>query len=161
MVYDPKMVRDEVASKDLDKKPALGGMEGGFGLASAEDQYNPKVLPKRYMDDEVADRIYKPNSPEFQAAFDKAAAKWLSRDCHRSQYGYPFRVGIELALENRHRSITFASFTCSGADLPGPVRRDGCPRGLQRPGRRQGAGAIRPIERPDLPWWRERPHPGY
>jgi len=50
-------------------------------------------------------------------AFDKAAAKWLSRDCHRSQYGYPFRVGIELALENRHRSITFASFTCSGAEI--------------------------------------------
>jgi hypothetical protein len=117
MVYDPKMVRDEVASRDLDKKPALGGMEKGFGLASAEDQFNPKVLPKRYMDDEVADRNYKANSPEFQAAFDKAAAKWLSGDCHRSQYGYPFRVGIELALENRHRSITFASFTCSGAEI--------------------------------------------
>jgi hypothetical protein len=117
MVYDPKMLRDEVASKDLDKKPALGGMAPGFGLAAAEDQFNPKVLPKRYMDDEAADRVYKPNSPEFQAAFDKAAAKWLSRDCHRSQYGYPFRVGIELALENRHRSITFASFTCSGAEI--------------------------------------------
>src|SRR6267154_3274649 len=117
MVYDPKLLRDEVASKDLDKKPALGGMAPGFGLASAEDQFNPKVLPKRYMDDEAADRIYKPNSPEFHAAFDKAAAKWLSRDCHRSQYGYPFRVGIELSLENRHRSITFASFTCPGAEI--------------------------------------------
>src|SRR5258708_11621570 len=117
MVYDPKMARDEVASKDLDKKPALGGMSEGFGLASAEDQFNPKVLPKRYMDDEAADRVFKPNSPEFQTAFDKAAAKWLSRDCHRSQYGYPFRVGIELSLENRHRSITFASFTCSGAEI--------------------------------------------
>jgi hypothetical protein len=117
MVYDPKMVRDEVASTDLDQKPALGNMEGGFGLASAEDQFNPKVLPKRYMEDEAADRVYKLSSPEFQAAFDKASAKWLSRDCHRSQYGYPFRVGIELALENRHRSITFASFTCSGAEI--------------------------------------------
>jgi hypothetical protein len=117
MVYDPKVMRDEVASKDLDKKPAIGGMDGGFGLASAEDQYNPKVLPKRYMDDEAQDRVFKPNSPEFLAAFDKAAAGWLSRDCHRSQYGYPFRVGIELALENRHRSITLASFTCSGAEI--------------------------------------------
>ena len=117
MVYDPKILRDEVASQDLDKKPALGSMGGGFGLASAEDQYNPKVLPKRYMEDEATDRNYKPSSPEFQAAFDKAAAKWLSRDCHRSQYGYPFRVGIELALENHHRSITFASFTCSGAEI--------------------------------------------
>src|SRR5262249_29153128 len=47
----------------------------------------------------------------------KAGAHWLSRDCHRSQYGYPFRVGIELALENRHRAITFASFSCSGAEV--------------------------------------------
>lgn len=117
MLYDPKLLRDEVASTDLDKKPALGGMEQGFGLASAEDQYNPKALPKRYMDDEAQGHIFKPNTPEFQAAFDKASAKWLSRDCHRSQYGYPFRVGIELALENRHRSITFASFTCSGAEI--------------------------------------------
>jgi len=117
MLYDPKILRDEVASKDLDKRPALGGMTPGFGLAAAEDQFNPKALPKRYMDDEAQDRIYKPSSPEFQVAFDKAAAKWLSRDCHRSQYGYPFRVGIELALENRHRSITLASFTCSGAEI--------------------------------------------
>jgi len=118
MVYDPKLLRDEVASKDLDKKaPALGSTTPGFGLASQEDQYNPKVLPRRYMDDEAAERFYKLNSPEFRAGFDKAAAHWLSRDCHRSQYGYPFRVGIELSLENRHRSITFASFTCSGAEI--------------------------------------------
>ena len=69
------------------------------------------------MEDELAERFNKLSSPAFQAAFDKAGAQWLSRDCHRSQYGYPFRVGIELALENRHRSITFASFTCSGAEV--------------------------------------------
>ena len=57
------------------------------------------------------------SSPEFAAAFDKASARWLSRDCHRSQYGYPFRVAIELALENRHRAVTLASFTCSGAEV--------------------------------------------
>jgi hypothetical protein len=69
------------------------------------------------MEDELAEKYYRLSSPQFQAAFDKAAAKWLSRDCHRSQYGYPFRVGIQLALENRHRAITFASFTCSGAEI--------------------------------------------
>jgi hypothetical protein len=117
MVYDPKLVRDEVAMRTPDKHgPAMGNM-GGFGLASADDNYDPKVLPRRYMDDEAADRIYPLGSSEFKSAFDKAGARWLSRDCHRSQYGYPFRVGIELALENRHRSITFASFTCSGADI--------------------------------------------
>src|SRR5262249_6692978 len=30
--------------------------------------------------------------------------------------GYPFRVSIGLALENRHRAITFVSLACSGSD---------------------------------------------
>src|SRR5262249_32546507 len=94
--------------------PAKGAAPG-FGLASSDDQYNPKVLPRRLMGDEPAGRFYKLASPEFAAAFEKAAAHWLSCDCHRSQYGYPFRVAIELALENRHRSVTLASFTCSGS----------------------------------------------
>ena len=123
-----------------------------YGLASGDDQFNPKVLPRRLMEDEIAERFNRPSSAEFQAAFDKAAAQWLSRDCHRSQYGYPFRVGIELALENRHRSVTFASFTCSGADVAAGLFLDmDAARGLQRAGRRQGARAARPAERPDLP----------
>jgi hypothetical protein len=69
------------------------------------------------MDDELAGRFHKLSSPEFVVAFEKASARWLSRDCHRSQYGYPFRVAIELALENRHRAVTLASFTCSGAEV--------------------------------------------
>jgi hypothetical protein len=112
MVYDPKLLRDEVAMREPDK-----AAPNRFGLASADDQYDPKVMPRRYMEDEANDKFFKLNSPEFQRAFEKANAGWLSRDCHRSQYGYPFRVGIELALENKHRSITFASFTCSGAEI--------------------------------------------
>ena len=91
---------------------------GGFGLASSDDQFNPKVLPRRLMEDELGGALQ-------QAVFagvprprsTRPAPQWLSRDCHRSQYGYPFRVGIELALENRHRAVTFASFTCSGAEI--------------------------------------------
>jgi len=114
MVYDPKLVRDEVASGPEVPQTVA---PGGFGLASNDDQVNPKILPRRLMEDELAERYNKLSSQAFQAAFDKAGAHWLSRDCHRSQYGYPFRVGIELALENRHRSITFASFSCSGAEV--------------------------------------------
>jgi hypothetical protein len=117
MVYEPKLLRDEIAAQVDTKQPTLGNVTPKFGLAGSDDQYNPKVLPRRYMDDEAAERFYKLSSLDFQAAFDKAAARWLSRDCHRSQYGYPFRVGIELALENRHRSVTLASFTCSGAEV--------------------------------------------
>ena len=113
MVYDPKLLREEVASLPPNPKAAMPS----YGLAAADDQINPKVLPRRLMEDELAARFNKLSSPAFQAAFDKSGAQWLSRDCHRSQYGYPFRVGIELALENRHRSITFASFSCSGAEV--------------------------------------------
>jgi hypothetical protein len=112
MVYDPSLLREDVASRTPTKDPAPG-----YGLASGDDQYNPKVLPRRRMDDELAERFHKLSSPEFAAAFDKASARWLSRDCHRSQYGYPFRVAIELALENRHRAVTLASFTCSGSEV--------------------------------------------
>lgn len=112
MVYDPALLREDLAAKAPAKSAAPG-----YGLASGDGQYNPKVLPRRLMDDEKAERFHKPSSPEFAAAFEKASARWLSRDCHRSQYGYPFRVAIELALENRHRAVTLASFTCSGAEV--------------------------------------------
>ncbi|HET7253198.1 MAG TPA: hypothetical protein VFJ46_05480, partial [Xanthobacteraceae bacterium] len=112
MVYDPALLREDLAAKAPAKSTAPG-----YGLASGDEQYNPKVLPRRLMDDEKAERFHKLSSPEFAAAFEKASARWLSRDCHRSQYGYPFRVAIELALENRHRAVTLASFTCSGAEV--------------------------------------------
>jgi hypothetical protein len=112
MVYDPALAREELAYRGIEEKK-----KSGFDLASGDDQYNPKVLPRRYLADEAAEKYFPLSSPEFQAEFDKAGARWLSRDCHRSQYGYPFRVGIELALENRHRSVTLASFTCSGAEV--------------------------------------------
>ena len=111
MVYDPIVLTAQVYLKER----AAAKMPS-FGLAS-NDEPNPKVLPRRFMDDEASERFYKLGSPEFTAAFEKAAARWLSRDCHRSQYGYPFRVAIELALENRHRSVSLASFACSGADI--------------------------------------------
>jgi hypothetical protein len=110
MVYDPvNFQHDSVATRSL-KEPS-------YGVASSSDFVNPKSLPKRLMEDEEKGLILKPNSREFQEAFDRRAAQWLSPDCHRSQYGYPFRVSIGLALENRHRAVTFVSLACSGADI--------------------------------------------
>jgi hypothetical protein len=111
MVYDPVNAdRRDVASRTPEQRPI-------YGVASTGSAPDPKSLPKRRMEDEQKSLIYGPNTPEFEEAFEKGGAQWLSADCHRSQYGYPFRVGIELALENRHRAITFASFACSGADI--------------------------------------------
>jgi hypothetical protein len=113
MVYDPvNYRRDTVASRSL--KPP---QNNSYGIASASDFVNPKSLPKRLLEDEEKGLIYNLNTREFQDAFDRRAAQWLSADCHRSQYGYPFRVSIGLALENRHRAVTFMSFACSGAEI--------------------------------------------
>ena len=112
MVYDPVNTyqRDRMATRSI--KPAQG-----YGIASSSDFVNPKSLPKRLLEDEEKGLILNPNSREFQAAFDRRAAQWLSADCHRSQYGYPFRVNIGMALENRHRAVTFVSLACSGSDI--------------------------------------------
>src|SRR2546423_9792573 len=117
MVYDPSMSndREQLASRGLDHKAKANG----FGLASTDSAFDPKSLPRRKMEDEAKGLVYRPNSAEFQAAFDKGAAQWLSADCHRSQYGYPFRVGLAMALENRHRAVTLVSTACSGADVTG------------------------------------------
>ena len=111
MLYDPSMLREDVATRSV--KPS----QQTFSTASSSDQFDPKTLPRRLMEDEKKDLIYKLTSPEFEKAFDKAGARWLSADCHRSQYGYPFRVGLELTLENRHRAVTLLSFACSGAEV--------------------------------------------
>ncbi len=110
MVYDPVNADTrDVATRAL-RDPA-------YGVASAPGATDPKSLPKRRMEDEQKSLIFRPNSAEFERAFDKSGAQWLSTDCHRSQYGYPFRVSIELALENRHRAVTLVSLACSGSDV--------------------------------------------
>jgi hypothetical protein len=111
MVYDPVNTRDEIATRSMRQQP-----ETRFGIAAA-NQFDPKALPKRRMEDEERERIYRPTSSEFLTAFAQRGAQWISADCHRSQYGYPFRVGLGLALENRHRSITLVSLACSGAEI--------------------------------------------
>ena len=111
MVYDPTMNRDDqVASTRSIEDPK-------FGVASADQGFDPKVLPRRLLEDEEKSLMYRSSSAEFLTAFDKRNARWFSADCHRSQYGYPFRVGIQLALENRHRSVTLVSLACSGAQV--------------------------------------------
>ena len=131
LVYDPTLLDDRLAQgPETEVKPP-----SQFGLASGDSQINPKVLPRRLMEDELAERFNRIGSQQFQAAFDKAAAQWLSRDCHRSQYGYPIRVGLQLALENRHRSVTLATFSCSGAEIANGLFLEMDPReGFTEPG---------------------------
>jgi lysophospholipase L1-like esterase len=112
MLYDPVNInRRDFAHRGVDKK------RSNYGVASADGEIDPKALPKRLMADEEKGLIYNPTSREFIDAFEHERAQWLSADCHRSQYGYPFRVSMGLALENRHRAVTIVSLACSGADI--------------------------------------------
>jgi len=117
MVYDPSMAndRDQLAYRSF-KRPSQANT---YGLASTDNQFDAKTLPRRRMEDEDKGLQFRPSSQEFLAAFNKGGAQWLSADCHRSQYGYPFRVGIQMALENRHRAVTLLSVACSGAESLG------------------------------------------
>ncbi len=113
MIYDPVMANAREDQTAQAKTPAANT----FGLASTDDQFDPKSLPRRKMEDEEKGLIYRASSREFLAAFEKRGAQWLSADCHRSQYGYPFRVGLEMTLEDRHRAVTMVSLACSGAEV--------------------------------------------
>ena len=117
MVYDPVNfnAREEMAMRSFKRAPTQPPQQE-YGLASAGDDFDPKALPKRLLEDEERGLIYKPTSSEFLDAFARRAAQWMSADCHRSQYGYQFRVGMQLALENRHRSVTLVHLACTGAE---------------------------------------------
>ncbi len=109
ILYDPNMVREDIAMRSMKPK-------ANYNTASANG-VDPRVLPRRLMEDEEKDLMYRLTSSEFEQAFHAARARWLSADCHRSQYGWPFRVGLELTLENHHRAVTLMSFACSGAEV--------------------------------------------
>ena len=112
MVYDPTLLRDDIAALKKQLAPVQT-----FGLASVAPDFDPKTLPRRRMEDEDRDIAFRLASREFTRAFERAGARWLSPDCHRSLYGYPMRVGLELALENRRRAVTLISLACTGSEV--------------------------------------------
>ncbi len=50
-------------------------------------------------------------------AFFAQAAKWQSRPCHRSLYSHQLRAALQLSLEDPHRAVTFAGFSCAGSEV--------------------------------------------
>jgi len=113
MVYDPSLNReDDYASRGLGLKWATAPQP-----ALLPKGFDPKVLPRRSLEDEQNGQYYPLMSSQFRNAFEKSGPRWLSPDCHRSQYGYPFRVGLQLALEDPHRSVTLVSLACTGAEV--------------------------------------------
>jgi len=112
MTYDPVNLRDEVATRSLKRTE-----QPAYGLASGDTAADPKTLPRRLMEDEEKGLQYKVASRDFAEAFARRDAQWMSADCHRSQYGYPFRVAMQLTLENRHRAVTLVHLACTGSEV--------------------------------------------
>ena len=57
MVYEPSLLRAGLASR----APARRATPN-YGLAAGDDRYNPKVLPRRFMDDDASTASVHPNS---------------------------------------------------------------------------------------------------
>ncbi len=120
MIYDPSqytcghqvsMLKEESATPQQAAPPESGLRSDPF----AGDDWH--VLPRRRLDGDAGTAALPcETSMEFRTLYEKKAAGWLSADCHRSQYGYPFRVALELALEDRHRAVTLVPLACTGAE---------------------------------------------
>jgi hypothetical protein len=111
------------ASMEYNPQRPSGGVGAGLSLGSLPSTVAGRtgssyLLPRRQIESDTW-QGNKPDqgSDEFVKEFWEKSAKWLSADCHRSQYGYPVRVALQLALEDRHRAITFAHLGCSGAEV--------------------------------------------
>jgi hypothetical protein len=117
LTYDPVAVRDEVATRSLKPKKGEEEEAPAYGLASGDSALDWKTLPRRRLEDEEKGLQFRLGSRDFAEAYDRRNAQWVSADCHRSQYGYPFRVAMQLALENRHRAVTLVHLACSGAEV--------------------------------------------
>jgi lysophospholipase L1-like esterase len=87
-------------------------------LSADTIKYDSFILPRRYMrDEQQGGKQFAFDSEEFRHAFWERSAHWLSPDCHRSQYAFPTRVGLQLALEDRRRAVTLIQLACSGAEV--------------------------------------------
>ncbi|UGV27212.1 hypothetical protein E0H22_16875 [Rhodopseudomonas boonkerdii] len=111
MVYDPTLLREEMATRSTAKS------QQKLTPAAPAGSFDYKNLPRRKLSDEEQELYFPLASAQFEKAFNAANPRWLSPDCHRSQYGYPFRVGLQMAMENPHRSVTLVSLACTGAEI--------------------------------------------
>ncbi len=98
-----------------------------IGDSFSSGEGNPDVPAKmRWTSSTAKDPITIPDQDEFAVPGfipmrkrdgDYFAAQWIDRACHRSAYSYPVRSAIQIALNDKHRSVTFLGYACSGAEV--------------------------------------------
>jgi hypothetical protein len=74
-------------------------------------------LPSRAKADVARDCEQPDEHLDQRDAWDRGAARWMHRPCHRSLYSYQARVALALAVENRQISVTLVPLGCTGATI--------------------------------------------
>ena len=49
--------------------------------------------------------------------FDELSASWTNTQCHRSLYSQHAKAALHYAIEHPHVSVTFANYSCTGAEV--------------------------------------------
>ncbi len=102
----------------------------GVGDSFGSGEGNPDQ-PVRFSDDRVSSYGLAPGDLRLDGyparagnwaalgddAFTANGARWLGQACHRSLYSHQTRVALQLAIENPHRAVTYAHFSCAGAEI--------------------------------------------
>src|SRR5262245_4646012 len=116
LTYELEMYKDADCTEVV---AAMGGTPRARRRPAPIDffkDYSWRSLPRRLLDNESG-RKPCPTTATFRQIYERKNAEWLSADCHRSQYSYPFRVALQLALEDRHRAVTLIHLGCTGAEV--------------------------------------------
>ena len=150
MVYDPDAACDEDrrarASAEARRQP---GLRSGVGRPTVQSEGAAAALHGRRGGRALLQARSRADS---RAAFEKARRAGSAATATARNTAIRSASAIQLALENRHRSVTLASFACSGAEVAEGLFREM----IRAKGSDEGPRAVRPVERADLPRRRAR-----
>src|SRR5262249_40851241 len=147
MVYEPSLLRAGLASKAPAKRATPS-----YGLAASDDRYNPRVLPRGFMDDEAAERFYGLGFPRIRSRIREGVGTLAEPRLP----SLAIRLSLPCGDRASAREPPSGGHACKlhllgrGGDRRLVSRHDGA-RGRTRDPWRQGSLAARPVERPHLP----------
>jgi hypothetical protein len=123
-------VSGDTSGKASDKISVKNLIIVGLGDSLASGEGNPDVPVKLDTYQSIApgydeENLLKAPKPSFDQRIrvprrenQENAAIWIDRRCHRSAYSWQLHTALGVALtEPQHRSVTFLSYACSGAEI--------------------------------------------
>ncbi len=117
---------NEVAATDVVVRDIfVVGVGDSFGSGEGNPDIPVRFSPERAIDYATAEKHpemagYPARAGPWKQIGDKAFLagnpRWLDTACRRSLYSHQVRAALEIAVEDPHRAVTFASLACSGAE---------------------------------------------